>query len=162
MGGAVSKLVLYVIAIGAGIGFMMPSGRSSTSEVEAVVTRPGERVETHITRAPNGHFYVPATVNGHLVRFMVDTGASMVALTTDDAKRIGEDYSPDDFEVVGSGASGPVRGQDLRIDYVEIQGKRVSNVRAAVIEGLDVSLLGQSYLSRMRSIEIVGDEMIIR
>ena len=99
---------------------------------------------SHIPRAPNGHFYVHATVNGQLVRFMVDTGASSVALTEEDARRIGESFSKDRYETVGPARPGPVSGQMLRIDSIEIEGKRVSNVRGAVIQGLDISLLGQS------------------
>ena len=159
-----SKALIYVIAFGAFIGFAASGERKSSSVEQTEIPGPGSRepVVSHIPRAPNGHFYVHATVNGQLVRFMVDTGASSVALTEEDARRVGESFSKDRFQTVGTGASGPVSGQPLRIDSIEIEGKRVSNVRGAVIQGLDISLLGQTYLSRMGSIEMTADEMVIR
>ena len=56
---------------------------------------------------------------------------------------------PAEFTVIGSGASGPVRGKDVTLDSVTIDGKEVRGVRGAILEGLDVSLLGQTYLSRI-------------
>jgi aspartyl protease family protein len=64
--------------------------------------------------------------------------------------------------VVGSGASGPVRGQQVMIDSVSLDGKEVRTLRGAVLEGLDVSLLGQAYLSRITSVTISGEEMVLR
>ena len=93
---------------------------------------------------------------------MVDTGATTVALTPEDAERVGIDVDPSNFEEVGRGVSGPVRGQRASIDSVEIGGKRVTDVRGAVIEGADISLLGQSYLSRLREVRISGDTMVLR
>ena len=158
-----SKAIIYIVAFGAFIGFAASGDRHPASApVEVVSSGTREPVVTRVPRAPNGHFYVHATVNGQLVRFMVDTGATSVALTEEDARRVGEAFSKDRYETVGTGASGPVSGQQLRIDSIEIEGKRVSNVRGAVIQGLDISLLGQTYLSRMGSVEMTADEMVIR
>ena len=147
------------VAIGSS---MSPRDPSRSTEVEAVAVGSREPVETRIPRQRNGHFYVHATVNGQLVRFLVDTGATTVALTTADAARIGDDAKSAGSDVVGEGAGGPVRGHRLTIDSIEIEGKRVENVRGVVLEGLSQSLLGQNYLSRMGSVEMTGDEMIIR
>ena len=119
-------------------------------------------VETKLERAPNGHFYADGNVNGQPVRLVVDTGASTVALTLADAQRIGVPFSTSEFTVVGTGASGPVRGQSVTLDRVEVGGKEVRGVRAAVIEGLDVSLLGQTYLGRISSVQMSGDTMTLR
>lgn len=164
------KALACVVLVGAGIGAMMPAGDPAPvvepAPSAAKDTAPAEIARepevTRVPRQPNGHFYVDATVNGQYVRFLVDTGASFVALSTEDASRVGVDFDKSRFEEVGSGASGPVHGQLLSLDHIEVQGKRVENVRGAVIEGLDVSLLGQTYLERMGSIEIAGDEMVIR
>jgi len=85
-----------------------------------------------------------------------------VALTLEDARRVGANVSPVSFEVVGTGASGPVRGQPLTLDRVELDGKTVSDVPAAAVEGLHVSLLGQTFLSEMEMVQMSGSEMIIR
>ena len=141
---------------------MSPRDPSGPTQVESVAVGSREPVETRIPRQRNGHFYVHATVNGQLIRFLVDTGATTVALTTEDADRIGEKVSPSSFHVVGEGAGGPVRGERVTIESIEIEGKRVENVRGVVLEGLGQSLLGQNYLSRMGSVEMTADEMIIR
>jgi aspartyl protease family protein len=157
------KVALFIIGIGVMIGAAMPNRDTpipGESEMVAVGSR--EPVVTRVPRQRNGHFYVHALVNGHLIRFLVDTGATTVALTTEDADSIGEKISPDSFEFVGEGAGGPVRGQRLMIDSIEIEGKRVNDVRGVVLEGLGQSLLGQNYLARMGSVEMTADEMIIR
>ena len=157
------KGALFVGFVFVAIGSSMsPRDASRSTELEAVAVGSREPVETRIPRQRNGHFYVHATVNGQLVRFLVDTGATTVALTTRDADRIGEKVSPSSFHVVGEGAGGAVRGQRVTIESIEIEGKRVENVRGVVLEGLGQSLLGQNYLLRMGSVEMTADEMIIR
>ena len=119
-------------------------------------------VDTHVRRSPNGHFFVTALVNGQPVRFVVDTGATTVALTEADARRAGVPFDPSSFEVIGQGAAGPIRGEEMPLSSVELDGKERLHVRAVVIEGGDISLLGQTYLSRLNSVQMSGDEMILR
>ncbi|OYY91245.1 MAG: hypothetical protein B7Y45_04475 [Sphingomonas sp. 28-66-16] len=118
--------------------------------------------ETVIERSDNGHFYTLAEVNGSPTHFVVDTGATMVALTVEDARRAGIAVDPARFAVIGQGASGDVRGQDIMLDSVVLDGKRVSGVRGAVLEGLPVSLLGQSYLGQLETVEINRGTMKLR
>ena len=101
-------------------------------------------------------------IAGEPVLMLVDTGASTVALTTEDAARVGVDFSEEDFQPIGTGASGAVRGVRTTLDSVDVDGKEVPAVEAAVIEGLEVSLLGQSYLSRLDSVSMSGDTMVLR
>ncbi|MEO8619392.1 MAG: TIGR02281 family clan AA aspartic protease, partial [Sphingomicrobium sp.] len=117
---------------------------------------------TVLKRGAGGHFFTDASVNGMNVNFLVDTGATGVALTTDDAQRMGLVFSPSEFSVIGSGASGPVRGKLVVLDRVTMGGKTVEQVPGAILENAEVSLLGQSFLARMGKIEIEGDEMVIR
>ena len=117
---------------------------------------------TTLYRGPDGHFYADAQVNGTTVRFMVDTGATGVALSADDARRVGLPFFSSEFSAVGRGASGEVRGKIITLDRVTLGGKSVENVSGAILEGSEMSLLGQSYLGRMGSIEITGDRMVIR
>jgi len=155
------KSFTAMIVAGITIGLAWPSGdRPVVAATESNV--PGERRETTLVREDNGHFYAHAKVNGELVRFIVDTGASTVALTVEDAKRLGIPVDPATFESIGEGASGAVRGKLITLDSVEIDGKRVDNVRAAVLEGSRLSLLGQSYLSRMGEVQMQGDYMVLR
>jgi len=63
---------------------------------------------------------------------------------------------------VGEGASGFVRGKDIMLKSVEVDGKRVENVRGVILEGSRLSLLGQAYLSRMGEVEMSGDYMVLK
>ena len=155
------KPFITIVVVGIGIGLALPSGNRPVA-ASAGSAAPEERRETTLERESNGHFYALAKVNGQLVRFIVDTGASTVALTVEDAERLGIPINPATFEVVGEGASGLVRGKLITLDSVEIDGKRVDNVRASVLEGSRVSLLGQSYLSRMGEVQMKGDYMILK
>ena len=93
---------------------------------------------------------------------MVDTGAGGVALSADDARRVGLAYFSSEFSSVGRGASGEVRGKLVSLDRVTLGGKSVENVSGAILEGSEMSLLGQSFLSQMGTIEISHDRMVIR
>ncbi len=118
--------------------------------------------ETRLAREANGHFYAAATVNGQPTRLVVDTGASTVALTVEDARRAGIMVDPSRFAVIGTGASGPVRGHELTIARIAVNGREVRNLGGVVLEGLEVSLLGQTYLSRLSEVRMSGNEMILR
>ncbi|MBV9932376.1 MAG: TIGR02281 family clan AA aspartic protease [Alphaproteobacteria bacterium] len=163
------KPLLVVMGIGAGIGLLWPTGHASAPgpaparAVAAAPVAPGEirsgsGQQTLLKRASGGHFYTDVEVNGQLVHVVVDTGATDVALTVDDARRIGIPFSEAEFQVVGEGASGPVRGKVVTLDRVSLEGKDVQGVRAVVLEGLPISLLGQGYLSHV-SVEMSGDYM---
>lgn len=152
------KALLLMIAAGTMIGLAWPSGPSTApGPPTASVTEPKETV---LERSGGGHFYADVEVNGELVRFLVDTGASGVALTEKDAKRVGLAFDSGEYEQVGKGASGAVRGKFVTLDKVSLDGKAAHGIEGAILEGSEVSLLGQNYLGRF-SIEIRGDTMRI-
>lgn len=154
---------LSVIAIGLVIGVMAPVKRAPAPAAAAVAAEPADIPrETVIRPDSRGHFFAFAQVDGETVKFVVDTGADMVALTVDDARRAGIKFDPENFDVVARGASGDAYGQRVVIDDIVLDGKRVRDVHAAIIEDLDVSLLGQTYLRKLRSVHLTGDEMRLR
>jgi len=154
---------LSVIAIGLVIGVMAPVKRAPAPVAAAAAAEPADvPVETVIRPDSRGHFFAFAQVDGETIKFVVDTGADMVALTVDDARRAGIKFDPEKFDVVARGASGDAYGQRVVIDDIVLDGKRVRDVHAAIIEDLDVSLLGQSYLRKLRSVHLTGDEMRLR
>lgn len=115
-----------------------------------------------LQRGSNGHFFADGYVDGASVHFMVDTGASVIALTGRDAEAIGLQWDPSEVRMVGTGASGAVYGVNARLAQVEVGGMTERNVDAVIIpEGLEVSLLGQSYLSRLSNVSIMGDQMVL-
>jgi len=151
------KPLLSVVAIGAAIGLAWPSAKPAPAPVKS-----GEKHETVLKRDWNGHFYVNAKVNGQPIRFVVDTGASAVALTQEDALRAGIQFSPSEFTEIGEGASGAVRGEHVTISSVDIDGKKVDHVTGVILADSNLSLLGQSYLSRMGEVDMEGDYMVLR
>lgn len=115
-----------------------------------------------LDRAADGHFYAYANIDGAPVRMMVDTGASVIALTGEDASAAGLDWDDARVGPIGRGASGTVYGVSTRLNEVEIGGMVRRNVNAVIIpEGLDISLLGQSYLSQIGAVEIADDKMVM-
>lgn len=115
-----------------------------------------------LDRKPDGHFYADADVASARVHFLVDTGASVVVLTGSDARAAGLVWSDADVQPIGRGASGAVYGVPVRLDRVELGGFAAHDVQAAIVpEGLDVSLLGQSFLSRLNGVQIEGDRMTL-
>lgn len=116
---------------------------------------------TVLQRQPDGHFYSDVKIQGRSVEFLVDTGASMVALSESDARRAGVNFNRSNYRVIGSGASGPVRGQYVTLSSLTFGGRTHQNVQAVVLEGGDTSLLGQSVLSRY-AIDMTGEKMTIR
>ncbi len=104
----------------------------------------------------DGHYYAEAEVNGRILDVMVDTGASMVALTYEDAERAGLHLKPSDFTARVNTANGPAAVAPVMLDRVSIGGIEVRDVRAAVCERgrLDKTLLGMSFLSRLERVDI--------
>lgn len=118
--------------------------------------------ETVLERQRDGHFYTDGSVEGAQMRFLIDTGASIVALTGDDARAAGLYWDEGNLRPIGRGASGTVHGVPVRLERLQIGGFEAHNVRAAIIpEGLDVSLLGQSFLATIDTVEISGNRMTL-
>ena len=116
-----------------------------------------------IDRAPDGHFYTDASVNGTTIRFMIDTGASSVALSKADAERVGLQFFDSDFTETGRGAGGDIALKPVTLDRVAVENIEATDVPGVIIAGDgNISLLGQSWLSRVGTVTIEGDQMVLR
>jgi aspartyl protease family protein len=116
-----------------------------------------------VTKSADGHYWAEASVNGSAVRFLVDTGATAVALTSDDAKRLGLDPATLVYGVDVTTADGKTRAAQVKLRSVTVAGARIDNVDALVIEsGLKTSLLGMSYLGRLSSFEATRTSLILK
>ena len=113
-----------------------------------------------IAARADGHFYLDAQVNGAQVHFLVDTGASMVALTPADAQRAGIALPSE--RATAQGAGGAVEVMPVTIDRIAVGPLEARGVEGAVARELPVSLLGQSFLSRVGNVQISGDRMVLR
>ncbi|ANC50341.1 aspartyl protease-like protein [Aurantiacibacter atlanticus] len=118
--------------------------------------------ETVLDRASDGHFYADVVVDGTTARMMVDTGASVIALTGEDAAAMGLYWDASEVGPVARGASGAVHGVQTRLNRVTVGNFEAHDVEALIIpEGLGISLLGQSFLSTVQSVEIADDRMML-
>jgi aspartyl protease family protein len=110
---------------------------------------------------PAGHVVVDAVVNGAPMRMLVDTGASFVTLTPSDARAAGITPGELVFNRRASTANGLVRMAPMTLREVRIGQLSVEDVRAAVLENLNVSLLGMSFLGRLQSYEMHDGKLTI-
>jgi len=124
-------------------------GEAQAAEAPAVVM-PARGIPGQVLKGADGHYWAEAMVDGRAVRVMVDTGASMVALTPADAARLGLKLKPADFTSTVVTASGPVAAARVELEAVSVAGTHVDHVEALVVQqGLPHSLLGMSYLGRL-------------
>lgn len=122
-----------------------------------------EGQELILEAGPGGHFTLDAWVEGTEVSFLVDTGASAVVLSPEDAERLGYYASSLDFNAVFDTANGQTEVALITLDDLQIGDLELDNVRAAVVQrDLPMSLLGMSALNRLDGYEVAGDRMILR
>jgi aspartyl protease family protein len=115
-----------------------------------------------ISKSQDGHYWAQADVSGHAVRFLVDTGASAVALTADDARRLGFTPQTLNYGYTVQTANGVAHAARVTLPSISIAGARVENVEAFVIDhGLETSLLGMTYLGRLSRFEATPNALIL-
>jgi aspartyl protease family protein len=170
----VAPFVVVTIAIGGAVGMMAP-GDSTPAVVAPAGIQPAAEAqlktvqqedwvggEVVLQRAGDGHFYANVAVNGSPALMLVDTGATTLALTGDDAEAMGVMWNESEVRPVARGASGDVYGVPVMLDHVQLGDLEASGVAAIVVpEGLGISLLGQSFLSRIEKVEMEQDRMVL-
>ena len=149
------------------MGLAERAPRVAASRIDAggpqLIERSAGTGSRELERASDGLFYVDATVNGVSVRFLVDTGASTVVLTAQDARRAGISPAAYRSKTRADTANGGATMSWVTLDHVHVAGTSARRMRAVVAgEGLGVSLLGQSWLSQLGSVTIEGDRMTLR
>lgn len=135
-------------------GAPRPAQKSASSGFERSVT---------LTAGRNGHFYARAEINGRPVAVLVDTGASSVLLSHDDASSVGVEPHPSDYTIRTRTANGTGRAAPVQIDHVRIGDIEVRDVRGIVAEpgALDVTLLGMDFIGRLGRFELRGRELLL-
>jgi aspartyl protease family protein len=139
-------------------------GSSSTASRDSVaiaVSEPGDG-SVRLERESNGHFYADVQINGAVINALVDTGASAIALSREDARKAGLATSIGMPNVIGQGADGEVYGEVVTLDSVTLGGTTVEGLRAMVLNSGEQTLLGQDFLAKFDSVEIRGDTMVLR
>lgn len=114
-----------------------------------------------LTADGQGHYFTTGTVNGVSVRFLVDTGATMISLGAGDAGRIGLDTSNGQRGVTNT-ANGQARVTKIKLDTVRVGDITLHNVDALVHQNdMPIALLGMSFLNRME-MQREGDTMTLK
>jgi aspartyl protease family protein len=118
--------------------------------------------ELYVTPDHDGIYYIFADVNGAEVRFVIDTGSDDVVLTKKDARRAGIDVSRLQFSEDYDAASGSGVEADAMVQRITLGPLSLSNLPVSVEEDGGASLLGMSFLHRMKSVEIRDNRLYLR
>jgi aspartyl protease family protein len=139
-----------------------PVAPATASAAPNAPARSGARIVS-IGRDHRGHFQANGRVDGRSVSFMVDTGASVIALTERDADRLGIRPTRGAYTASVSTANGVVRAAPVMLNSVDIGGLVVRDVRALIVPGgaLGENLLGLSYLTRLKRFEYSNNRLVL-
>lgn len=119
-------------------------------ELSAGFAEPDRR-QLSIAQGQGGHYWIAGSINGQPVQFLVDTGATSVAINEIQARRLGIDYRVDGRQIVVGTASGTAKAWRVNLNSVKVGAIDVLGVEAVVVEGGSPTdaLLGMSFLSRV-------------
>jgi aspartyl protease family protein len=125
---------------------------------------PGTEASVTLAQDLSGHYRAHPQVEGRVLRMLVDTGATLCVFTREDADRIGLRVAERDFTAKVGTANGTVPAAPVRVREMRVGGIAVRDVEALVLPSgrLETSLLGMSFLRRLRGFEVAGGRMILR
>jgi len=128
-----------------------------------VTTPPASGRSISISRDGRGHFQAEGRIEGQRVGFMIDTGASVVALNETSAARFGLRPLRTEYNSIVSTANGTIKAARARIAMLDVGGLVVRDVDAMVLpdEALSENLLGLSFLSRLKRFEYANGQMVL-
>ena len=124
---------------------------------------PADSRSVTVRRNGQGHFQADGYADGRRLTFMIDTGASVVALTERDAASLGIHPAPSEFNMRVKTANGTVKAASVELNSVEIENITVHNVAAMVLpdDALSDNLLGMSFLSRLHRWEFADGRLVL-
>jgi aspartyl protease family protein len=160
--------VFIAMVIAFGVAPRLKEQAAAPAPVTVAVATPEPAPSTgsraaFIDREDDGHFWTRADVSGTQVKFMVDTGASIVALTYFDAQRLGLKPEELDFDSEIRTAGGITYGAPVTLESIRIGKVEIENVNAVILRTeLEQSLLGMTFLGELNSYEVRQGQMIIR
>jgi aspartyl protease family protein len=170
-----SLLYVAVVMVGAGTFMAKQADKMSTAtpSVAMASTQRNSSATTtgvqsggrtlSIPRDARGHFQTDARIDGQRIDFMVDTGASVIALNEKSAARFGLRPVPADYRATVSTANGTIKAARTRLAMVDVGGIIVRDVDAMVLpdEALSENLLGLSFLSKLKRFEYANGKMVL-
>ncbi|KAB2876978.1 MAG: TIGR02281 family clan AA aspartic protease [Bauldia sp.] len=164
-----SRVMIFAVAM-AVVAMLVPKlgldrrpAEPAPAPVAAVRKAPADPRRVALDADRGGHFLAEAVINGRSVTVMVDTGATLVALTEETARRLGIRPAVSDFTIPIATANGTIRVAPVTLDEVKVGGIRVRDVAATVVPGdaLGVNLLGMSFLGRLSHFEIADRQLVL-
>ena len=168
----VGRLIGYGLAWGViiGGGWLAASRAPGVAAYIARLGAPDPEVEiagpkgaeVRVEAALDGHYWVRGRVNGHPVRFLVDTGASDVVLSEATARRVGIDVGALVFDRPGVSASGRVDSASARVDSLSIGPIARGGMEVSIIPGADIDLLGMSFLRTLDGWRVERGSLVLR
>jgi len=162
---AVLSVAVAALAACAIVPYYANQFLTSEASTAALAARPDASSSRSVVIAPGsgGHFRVAGRIDGRRVNFMVDTGASVIALTARDAATLGIHPVERDYVAMVKTANGAMRVAPVELGMVEIDDLEVHNVAAVVLPPgvLNESLLGLSFLSRLRRFEYADGKLVL-
>jgi aspartyl protease family protein len=121
-----------------------------------------EGEETRIQRAPDGHYWLRAEINGHPANFLVDTGATLTAVSTETAEEAGLEPREGGLPVTMQTANGSVAAELTTIDELRFGNVAARGLDAIIAPGLgQTNVIGMNLLSRLASVRLEGESMIL-
>jgi len=139
------------------------SAKAAPPKAQAVTVAQAGGRTLSIPRDARGHFQTDGRIDGQRVEFMVDTGASVVALNETSAARFGLRPSRGDYKATVNTANGTIKAAPTRIAMIDLGGLIVRDVDAMVLpdEALSENLLGLSFLSKLKRFEYANGKMVL-
>jgi aspartyl protease family protein len=164
--GEMARAALGWVVIGLAVAVLYTLRDSAIAErlmAELQPSRPTVVADAVVVRkSADGSFLLEVEVNGTPVRFLVDTGASSVALTPADARRLGFDPERLTYSLPVQTAGGPSSAAPVRLERLRVGPIAMTDVRAHVSRELTGnSLLGMTFLSRLSRYEVAGDKLTL-
>jgi aspartyl protease family protein len=165
-------MIFAAFMVGLGTIMAQMADRMTATPALAITTRKAAAVETvgqsglrslSIPRDARGHFQTEGRIDGQRIGFMVDTGASMIALNETSAALFGLRPSRGDYNATVTTANGTIKAARTRLAMVDIGGLVVRDVDAMVLpdEALSENLLGLSFLSKLKRFEYANGKMVL-
>lgn len=166
-------LLFAAVITGAGVLMAQMADRMAPAPAHANVARSEAPIATvmppsavrsiSIAQDGRGHFQTDARIDGERIDFMIDTGASVVALNERSAARFGLRPSRSDYNATVATANGSLKAARARIPMMDVGGLIVRDVEAMVLpdESLSENLLGLSFLSKLRRFEYSNGRLVL-
>src|SRR5215468_5050748 len=146
---------------------MTPAPASATTNApqaaSAVMSAQTGARTLNIPRDARGHFATEGSIDGQRINFMIDTGASVIALNESSAARFGLRPTPGQYNATVTTANGTIKAARTRLALVEVGGLAVRDVDAMVLpdEALSENLLGLSFLAKLKRFEYANGQMVL-